>query len=57
MAGLIGKETLRMLVTGGLLTAAFIIYQCPCDPLGECHLAEFYLCAGLPVLAIAFVNG
>lgn len=50
-------EIQRFLITSSLLAGAMISYTCPCkNPFLSCHVKEFSLVVGLPLLYVIYIN-
>lgn len=50
-------EMQRMLITSSLLIGAYTAYTCPCkDPFLSCHIKEFSLVVGLPLIYAIYIN-
>lgn len=50
-------EIQRLAITSSLLTGAYIAYTCPCkDPFLSCHIKEFSLIVGLPLIYAIYIN-
>jgi hypothetical protein len=50
-------EVQRMLITSSLLAGAYIAYTCPCkNPFLSCHIKEFGLFVGLPLVYAIYLN-
>jgi hypothetical protein len=46
-----------MLITSSLVAGAYISYTCPCkNPFLSCHVKEFSLVVGLPLLYVLYIN-
>ena len=49
-------EQQRIVITGGLLTAAYIAYTCPCGTICACHLDRFFLFTAIPMGIVIYYN-
>jgi len=49
-------EFQRYVITGGLLSAAYLAYTCPCPTICSCHLDRFFLYTAVPLGIVIYYN-
>ena len=46
----------KLLLSGSLLYASYLIYKCPCDTVVKCQRWSFYTATLAPVVYVAWCN-